>query len=121
MSSRTLYILTVLRDGDTTMGKDYFDPGQNSGVQRFVTVDKVWYQICFYGSALTDVKIGNRVFFQNYRGTYWLGTIERDCFLLVSNVPFENVQDGVSLVESEERMIREHASGWFVEQGELPF
>lgn len=103
------------------MGKDYYDPGQTSGVQRFTTASGYWYLICFYGSSLNDVKIGDRFFFQNYRKEYWLGTIERDCFMLVSNLPFKQVQDGVSLIDSEDRMIREHASGWFVEQGELPF
>ena len=101
--------------------KNLFDPGQRSGIQRFVDTRGNWFRVCYWGSGLSDVRIGERIFFQNYRGSYWFGTIERDCFVLISDVPFQRVLDGVDLIRSQDEMIREHASGWFVDQGELPF
>lgn len=53
---------------DVMMGnKNLFDPGQSSGIQRFVDTKGNWYRICYWGSDLRDVQIGERVFFQNYR------------------------------------------------------
>lgn len=56
-----------------------------------------------------------------YKWGYRFVTTERDCFVLISDVPLQRVQDGIDLIRSEDEMIRGHASGWFVDQGELPF
>jgi len=68
------------------------------------------------------VRIGEKVLFQNEAGMYWLGTIERDCFMFCGDGLFSSVLAAVGYDSDEERMKQLHDDdGWFCEQGELPF
>ena len=64
--------------------KDGFDPSITSGIQRFVHLGQ-WGTVCYWGSLLDEYRIGDRVFFQNQYGQYWLGRynmIASFCFTL---------------------------------------
>ncbi|MDI1059140.1 hypothetical protein NEN86_26005, partial [Escherichia coli] len=62
------------------MGKNGFDPAIKSGTQQFEHLGK-WATVCYWGYSLDKFVYGDRVFFQHQQGTYWLGTIERVCFV----------------------------------------
>jgi hypothetical protein len=46
-------------------------------------------------------------------GLFWLGTVERDCFVLISETPFKEVLDAVSYLHAEQRVIEQHGDDWF--------
>ncbi|WP_044177713.1 hypothetical protein [Phytobacter massiliensis] len=98
-----------------------FDPSQTCGVQAFQHLDR-YYRICFYGSGLEHVRIGEKVLFQNQAGKYWIGIIERDCFMFIGEEAFSTVLDALGYDGQVERM-KELAEqdDWFCDQGELPF
>lgn len=74
-----------------------FDPSKTRGVQAFQHMDR-YYRICFYGSVLEHVRIGEKVLFQNEAGKYWIGTIERDCFLFIGEEAFRTVLDALGMM-----------------------
>ena len=77
-----LYIHTV--HGDLVMS-DKHSLGSTpiiNGLQRF-RHHGYWVTVCYWGYGLDSFQLGDRVFFQNASGMYWLGTILRassDCF-----------------------------------------
>lgn len=101
--------------------KTGFNPAQTSGIQTFQHMDR-YYRICFYGSVLEHVRIGEKIIFQNEAGKYWLGTVERDCFMFIGEEAFSTVLDALGYDGQVERM-KELAEqdDWFCDQGELPF
>ncbi|WP_312228986.1 hypothetical protein [Pseudescherichia sp.] len=102
--------------------KSGFDPFQTKGVQYFNHLGLRHYCICFHGSGLERVRIGDRVFFQNEAGMYWLGIIERDYFMFIGDGYFSTVLEGLGYDSDQERVKRLHEDeGWFCDQGELPF
>jgi hypothetical protein len=64
---------------------------------------------------------GDRVFFQNEQGMFWFGTVERNCFTLIMDVPIDSVLVRLSFLAREDEMYRLHEDGWFCGQEELPF
>ncbi|WP_314419172.1 hypothetical protein [Pseudescherichia vulneris] len=98
-----------------------FDPSKTRGVQAFQHMDR-HYRICFYGSGLEHVRIGERVLFQNEAGRYWLGTIEKDAYMFIGEDAFSTVLDALGYDSGVERM-KELAvqDDWFCNQGELRF
>lgn len=62
--------------------KDGFNPAISSGTQRFEHLGQ-WATVCYWDYSLLAYSYGDRVFFQNQYGQYWLGMIERDCFVLM--------------------------------------
>jgi len=100
--------------------KDGFDPSITSGIQRFVHLGQ-WGTVCYWGSSLDEYRIGDRVFFQNQYRQYWLGVIERDCFVLLYDEPLDRVLDGLTYLNAVRRMHEVHDDDWFCDQGELPF
>lgn len=101
--------------------KTGFDPAQTTGVQKFQHLDR-YYRICFYGSVLEHVRIGEKVLFQNEAGKYWIGTIEKDAYMFIGEEAFSTVLDALGYNSGVERM-KELAiqDDWFCDQGELPF
>jgi hypothetical protein len=103
------------------MSKDGYDPSIKHGVQKFSHLVR-WATVCYWGSALTEFHYGDRVFFQNQYREYWLGTIERDCFVLTCETPLRSVIDGLAYLSAEHRMNQSsEEDDWFCDQGELPF
>jgi len=103
------------------MSKDGVNPAITSGIQRFVHHGK-WATVCYWGSSLKEYNIGDRVFFQNEYRQYWLGIIERDCFVMLNEEPLDTVIDGLTYLNVEQRMQQLHdEENWFCDQGELPF
>lgn len=103
------------------MGKNGFDPAQTRGVQIFNHLGRI-YTICYYGSALEHVRIGEKVLFQNQAGRYWLGTIANDAYIFVGDGLFDSVLDAVGFDGDEESMTAVTVEDdWFCDQGELPF
>lgn len=101
--------------------KDGYDASISSGIQRFVHLGK-WATVCYWGSSLTEFHYGDRVFFENQYGEFWLGTIERDCFVLICETPLRTVIDGLTYLNAEYRMSKAgEEDDWFCDQGELPF
>jgi len=64
---------------------------------------------------------GDHIFFQNEYGQYWLGIIERDCFVLMCETPLRYVVEGLSYLNAEYRMCQTLDDDWFCYQGGLPF
>ncbi len=116
-----LYIHTVIEGGMIMTSKTGFDPSQTRGVQAFEYLGN-WYRVCYYGSVLEHVRIGEKVLFQNEAGMYWIGTIEKDAYLFVGDGLFDSVLDALGYDSGVERM-KELAEqdDWFCDQGELPF
>ncbi|WP_312633508.1 hypothetical protein [Pseudescherichia sp.] len=101
--------------------KTGFDPSQTRGVQPFEHLGH-WYRVCYYGSVLEHVLIGEKVLFQNEAGMYWIGTIERNCFMFVGDGLFDSVLAAVGYDGDQERMKAAAVDDdWFCDQGELPF
>lgn len=100
--------------------KNGFDPSITSGVQSFSHLG-TWAIVCYWGSTLDQYSIGDRVFFQNQYGEFWLGTIERDCFVLIYEKPLGTVIEGLSFLNAEYRMYQAHEEDDWFSQGELPF
>lgn len=100
--------------------KTGFNPAQTRGVQAFNHLGR-YYQICFYGSGLKHVRIGEKVLFQNEAGMYWLGTIERDCFMFIGDGLYGSVLEAIGFDSDVERMKQLHENDWFCNQKELPF
>lgn len=101
--------------------KDGFDPSRRRGTQTFSHHGR-WATVCYWGSELTEFHYGDRVFFQNQYREYWLGTIERDCFVLTCETPLRSVIDGLAYLSAEYRMHKSSdEDDWFCDQGELPF
>ncbi|MEG9744403.1 hypothetical protein [Enterobacter hormaechei] len=96
--------------------KNGYDPSIRRGVHQFSN-NGVWFTVCYRGSALEQFKFGDRVIFEGYVGwVFWLGTVQRDCFVLISETPFKDVLDAVSYLHAEQ-----HGDDWFCGQEELPF
>jgi len=96
--------------------KNSYDPSIRRGVHQNSHAG-VWFTVCYRGSALEHFKFGDRVIFEGtVGGLFWLGTVERDCFVLISETPFNRVLDALSYLHAEHR-----ADDWFCEQEELPF
>ncbi len=103
------------------MGKNGFDPAMKRGVQRFEHLGK-WATVCYWGSTLETFNYGDRVFFQNVKGEFWLGTIEHDAFIFVLEKPLVTVLEGLSYLTIDSQVQKMHdEDGWFYDQGELPF
>lgn len=100
--------------------KNGFNPAISSGTQRFEHLGQ-WATVCYWGYSLLAYSYGDRVFFQNQYGQYWLGMIERDCFVLMCETPLRNVIEGLSYLDAEYHMHQIHGDDWFCSQGELPF
>ncbi|MCU3851530.1 hypothetical protein N8W35_00205 [Enterobacter roggenkampii] len=101
--------------------KNGYDPSKHKGVHQFSN-NGVWFTVCYRGSALEQFKFGDRVIFEgSVGGMFWLGTVERDCFVLISETPFKEVLDAVSYLHAEQRVIEQHGDDWFCGQEELPF
>lgn len=100
--------------------KNGFDPAIMRGVQSFSHLG-TWATVCYWGSTLERYSIGDRVFFQNQYGEFWLGTIERDCFVLIYGKPLSTVIEGLSYLNAEYRMYQAHEEDDWFSQGELPF
>lgn len=101
--------------------KTGLNPAQTTGVQAFQHLDR-YYRICFYGSVLEHVRIGEKVLFQNEAGMYWLGTIKKDVYMFVGDGLFDSVLTAVGYDGDQERMIVAAVDDdWFCDQGELPF
>ncbi|WP_312283211.1 hypothetical protein [Pseudescherichia sp.] len=101
--------------------KTDFNPAQTTGVQAFNHLGRL-YRVCFHGAELQHVRIGEKVLFQNEMGMYWIGTIERDCYMFVGDGLFDSVLTAVGYDGDQERMIVAAVDDdWFCDQGELPF
>lgn len=100
--------------------KNGFDPSITSGVQSFSHLG-TWATVCYWGSALERYSIGECVFFQNQYEEFWLGTIERDCFVFIYEKPLGTVIEGLSFLNPEYRMYQAHGEDDWFSQGELPF
>ncbi|HGX4276272.1 hypothetical protein [Escherichia coli] len=101
--------------------KNGYDPSIRRGVHQFSN-NGVWFTVCYRGSALEQFKFGDRVIFEgSLDGVFWLGTVERDCFVLISETPFKDVLDAVSYLHAEQRVYKQHDDDWFCGQEELPF
>ncbi|MBL5927766.1 hypothetical protein [Enterobacter asburiae] len=101
--------------------KNGYDPSIRRGVHQFSN-NGVWFTVCYWGSALDKFKLSDRVIFEgSVGGVFWLGTVERDCFVLISETPFKHVLDAVSYLHAEQRVIEQHGDIWFCGQEELPF
>lgn len=101
--------------------KDGYDASITCDIQRFVHHGQ-WATVCYWGSVLEEYRIGDKVFFQNQYRQYWLGIIERNCFVLLYDEPLNTVIDGLTYLDAERRMHQIHDDGdWFCDQGELPF
>ncbi len=75
--------------------KNGYDPSIRRGVHQFSHAG-VWFTVCYWGSALEQFKFGDRVIFEgSVGGVFWLGTVERDCFVLISETPFKTVLDAL--------------------------
>lgn len=112
---------TQLYGVDIMGNKDSFDPSITSGIQWFVHQGQ-WGTVCYWGSSFDEYRIGDRVFFQNQYGQYWLGQIQHDCFVLLYPELLDRVLDGLSYLKSVHRMHQMHDDeDWFGDQGELPF
>jgi len=82
----------------------------------------VWSIVCYWGSSLNEFSYGDRVFFQNQYGEFWLGTNERDCFMLICEKPLQTMIEGFSYLSAEYCMYQAYEKNdWFYDQGELPF
>ena len=101
--------------------KTGYDPSKSRGVQAFQHLDR-YYRVCYQGAVLEHVRIGEKVLFQNEAGKYWIGTIERDCFLFIEEEAFSTMLDALGYDGQVGRM-KELAEqdDWFCDQGELPF
>lgn len=99
--------------------KNGFNPAISIGTQRFEHLGQ-WATVCYWGYPLQVYSYGDRIFFQNEYGQYWLGIIERDCFVLMCETPLRYVIEGLVYLSAEYRMIEAH-DDWFCDQGELPF
>lgn len=103
------------------MGKNGFDPAIKHGVQQFEHLGQ-WAKVCYWGYSLDEFSYGDRVFFQNQQGTYWLGTIERDCFVFILETPLSSVLESLHYLSTENAVYKQHEEdGWFSGQEELPF
>ncbi|HCM9117551.1 TPA: hypothetical protein N5K87_000795 [Enterobacter asburiae] len=101
--------------------KNGYDPSIRRGVHQFSN-NGVWFTVCYRGSALEQFKFGDQVIFEgSVGGIFWLGTVERNCFVLISETPFKTVLDVVSYLHAEMRVIEQHGNDWFCGQEELPF
>lgn len=102
--------------------KNGFDPAITRGTQTFLHLGR-WSVVCYWGSGLSHFTYGDTVFFQNQYGEFWLGTIERDCFMLICENPLKTVLEGFSYLSAEYDMYKAHEDNddWFCDQGELPF
>jgi len=101
--------------------KNGYDPSIRRGVHQFSHAG-VWFTVCYRGSVLEQFKFGDRVIFEgSVSGVFWLGTVERDCFVLISETPFKEVLDALSYLHAEHTVIEQHADDWFCGQEELPF
>lgn len=101
--------------------KNGYDPSIRRGVHQFSHAG-VWFTVCYWGSALEQFNFGDRVIFEgSVGGVFWLGTVERDCFILISETPFKDVLDAMSYLHAEQRVIEQHDDDWFCGQEELPF
>ncbi|HCM9229298.1 hypothetical protein [Enterobacter kobei] len=101
--------------------KNGFDPSIRRGVHQFSNLG-IWFTVCYRGSALEQFKFGDRVIFEStVGGAFWLGTVERDCFAMICEQPFETVLDALNYLHAERRVIEQHGDDWFCGQEELPF
>lgn len=102
--------------------KNGYDPSVTRGVQTFLHLGR-WVIVCYWGSSLNKFSFGDRVFFQNQYGEFWLGTIEPDYYMLICEKPLKTVLDGFSYLHAEHKMYQAHEDDddWFCDQGELPF
>lgn len=101
--------------------KTGFNPAQTTGTSKFQHMGR-WYRVCYQGALLEHVRIGEKVLFQNQAGKFWIGTIERDCFLFIGEEAFSTVLAALGYDSDQERMKKLHQDDWFVDmQGELPF
>lgn len=101
--------------------KDGYDPSITQGIQRFVH-NGSWATVCYWGAVLKQYSYGDRLFFQNQYGTYWLGKVEHDSFMFIIETPLDSVLEGLRYLESEDHVKQLHdVDGWFCEQVELPF
>jgi len=101
--------------------KTGYDPSQTRGVQAFNHLGRL-YRVCYQGAVLEHVRVGEKIIFQNEASKYWLGTVERDCFMFIGEEAFSTVLDAQGYDSGVERM-KELAEqdDWFCDQGELPF
>jgi len=93
--------------------KNGYDPSIRRGVHQFSN-NGVWFTVCYRGSTLEQFKFGDQVMF-------WIGTVQPNCFVLLSETPFKDVLDAVSYLHAEQRVIEQHDDDWFCAQKELPF
>lgn len=100
--------------------KTGFNPAQTTGVQTFNHLGRL-YRVCYQGAELQHVRIGEKVLFQNEAGMYWLGTIERDCFMFIGDGLYNSVLEAIGFDSDVERMKQLHDGDWFCNQEELPF
>jgi hypothetical protein len=101
--------------------KNGYDPSIRRGVHQFSHAG-VWFMVCYRGSVLEQLKFGDRVIFEgSVGGVFWLGTVERDCFVLISETPFNKVLDALVYLHAERRVVEQHADDWSCGQEELPF
>ncbi|EKD5160983.1 hypothetical protein OR235_004576 [Enterobacter cloacae] len=47
---------------------------------------------------------------------FWIGTVQPNCFVLLSETPFKDVLDTVSYLHAEQRLIEQHGDDWFCGQ-----
>ncbi len=97
--------------------KSGFDPSQTTSVQYFIHLGRA-YRVCFYGSALEDERIGEKVLFQNEIGKYWLGTIDVDRYMFIGEGAFSTVLNALGYDSDQERIKNFNEVDL---QGELPF
>lgn len=100
--------------------KDGYDASITCGIQRFVHQGR-WSTVCYWGSSLDEFRIGDRAFFQNQYGQYWLGIIHTNCFVLLYGEPLDTVIEGLMNLDAERRIEQLHDDDCFCDQGELPF
>lgn len=116
-----LYMNTVIGGGMIMTSKTGFNPVQSTGIQIFQHMDR-YYRICFNGSVLEHVQIGEKVLSQNEASKYWIGTIARDCFQFICEEAFSSVLATLGYDCDHKRMKNLHENYWFFDmQGELPF
>lgn len=101
--------------------KKGYDPSIRRGVHQFSN-NGAWFTVCHRGSALEQFKFGDQVIFEgSVGGVFWIGTVQPNCFILLSETPFKDVLDAVSYLHAEQRVIEQHGDDWFCGQEELPF